>query len=103
MTKQEFLKNVNGMIPEDKHIHDIADSDYSVIERVYSFHPSISETDGKVEIAELYARFGWAVIMDMKPRADLMFRKEREIAVAKSQIESIESEIKSIRNGDRVF
>lgn len=92
------------MLPEDKHINAITDKEYSVIETVYLFHPSISETDGKVEIAELYVRFGWAVIMDMKPRAELMAQKqvlaiERELSDIKSSMLALQQDMDIVRNG----
>ncbi len=99
MTKQEFLKNVNDMLPEGRRINTITDKEYSVIETVYAFHPSISEVDGKVEIAELYARFGWSLIMDMEPRAKLMAQKERELSDIKSSMLALQQDMDIVRNG----
>lgn len=103
MTKQEFLDNVNAMLPEDEHLNEITDGKYAVIERVYNFHPSISDVNGKNEIAELFVRFGWSIINDMRPRADLMCRKEADLAQAKANLKSVEAEIETIRKGGGLY
>lgn len=43
MMKQEF-ENLIGK--------EVSDKDYEVIDRVYTFHPAISETEGKKQIAD---------------------------------------------------
>lgn len=45
MMKQEF-ENLIGK--------EVSDKDYEVIDRVYTFHPAISETEGKKQIADIY-------------------------------------------------
>ena len=45
MTKQEFQKRIGA---------EISQKDYSIVEHVYTWHPSISEVEGKEQIAELY-------------------------------------------------
>lgn len=99
MTKQEFLKNLNEFLPEDRQISAVTDSEYAVIEKVYMFHPSISETNGKNEIAELYTRFGWAIIKDMLPRAELMAEKEREMADIKASMRALQQDMDTIKRG----
>lgn len=66
MTKQEFEKRLGKTVN---------DRDYAKIEEVYATHPSISETEGKDQIAYLYKTFGMRIIEDMLPTA----RKAREI------------------------
>ncbi|HCT63891.1 MAG TPA: hypothetical protein DIC60_01200 [Lachnospiraceae bacterium] len=39
----------------------VSDANYKVIDRVYTFHPSISEVEGKRQIAGLYKSFGMRV------------------------------------------
>ena len=72
MNKQEFMSKVAEVTPKEKQIQEVPDREYSIIEKVYTFHPAISETEGKRQIAELYVNFGMALIMDMVPRAELM-------------------------------
>lgn len=45
MTKQEFEKRIGA---------EISQKDYSIVEHVYTWHPSISEVEGKEQIAKLY-------------------------------------------------
>ena len=87
MTKQEFMNKV------------AEDTDYALIERVYTFHPAISETEGKRQIAELYVNFGMVLIMDMLPRAEVMAKKESELREARAALSRIQEEIEEIRRG----
>lgn len=62
MTKQEFEKRIGA---------EISQKDYSIVEHVYTWHPSISEVEGKKQIAELYKSFapgGDAVLADVYRR-----------------------------------
>lgn len=70
MTKEEFLKET-GM-------EDISGSHFEEINYVYAFHPSISETEGKKQIAQIYLSGGMAAIRDMAKRATLQERLERK-------------------------
>lgn len=102
MTKEEFLNNLYIFLPPDGGLDpatDLTDEMFKVIEHVYKFHPSISDADGKRHIAYLYVNFGWALICDMKPRADLMEEKEREYAKAKSKLDEIKEDMEFLRKG----
>lgn len=61
MTIQEFNERIEGTVNE---------KDYKIIEYVYNWHPSISDTKGKDEIAELYSKFGMRIIKDMVNTAE---------------------------------
>jgi hypothetical protein len=56
MTKQEFENIIQTECPEDA---------FKTINFVYTFHPSISETEGKQQIAYLFNTFGMRIIADM--------------------------------------
>jgi hypothetical protein len=56
MMKNEF---------EDHIGHAVSDEEYSTIEYVHTWHPAISETEGKAQIAKLYTDYGMTVIEDM--------------------------------------
>ena len=64
MTREEFEAHVAKVLPEGKTAPDPTDAEYKLIEYVYNFHPAISETDGKEQIAELYVKFGMCLIND---------------------------------------
>lgn len=99
MTKQEFMSKVAEATPKEKEIQAVSDTDYALIERVYTFHPAISETEGKRQIAELYVNFGMVLIMDMLPRAEVMATKERELREARAALNRIQEEIEEIKRG----
>lgn len=99
MTKQEFMNKVAEVTPKEKKIAVVSDADYALVERVYTFHPAISETEGKRQIAELYVNFGMVLIMDMLPRAEVMAKKESELREARAALSRIQEEIEEIRRG----
>ena len=99
MTKQEFMNKVAEVTPKEKKIAVVSDTDYALVERVYTFHPAISETEGKRQIAELYVNFGMVLIMDMLPRAEVMATKERELREARAALNRIQEEIEEIKRG----
>lgn len=99
MTKQEFMNKVAEVTPKEKKIAVVSDTDYALVERVYTFHPAISETEGKRQIAELYVNFGMVLIMDMLPRAEVMAKKESELREARAALSRIQEEIEEIRRG----
>lgn len=102
MTKQEFLDNVNSMLPDDKHLKSIPDNFYKIIEKVYTHHPSISETEGKKQIAELYVRFGFSIIMDMESRASRMAEMESRLLSLNNSVNQLRAEMDLIRDGARI-
>lgn len=87
MTKEEFEKNIGKKVdPED----------YTVIEYVYTFHPSISETDGKKQIADLYKTFGMRVIKDMVQTAEKAEKLEAEIRAARIKLDNLKAEYEDL-------
>ena len=99
MNKQEFIDKVAEITQK---IPVVPDREYSIIEKVYTFHPAISETEGKRQIAELYVNFGMALIMDMVPRAELMAKKEEELGAAQIALSKVKEEIEEIRKGGAI-
>lgn len=63
MQKQEFEERIERTVTDEQ---------YKVIEEVYMWHPSIRNTSGKDEVAELYKSFGMTIFHDMLPRASWM-------------------------------
>lgn len=102
MNKQEFMEKLAEVTPKEKQIPEVSDREYTIIERVYTFHPAISETEGKRQIAELYVNFGMALIMDMVPRAELMAKKEEELRAARWELKKLQEEIEEIRKGGAI-
>lgn len=52
MQKQEFEERIERTVTDEQ---------YKVIEEVYTWHPSILNTSGKDEVAELYKSFGMTI------------------------------------------
>ena len=99
MNKQEFIDKV---VEITQKIPVVPDREYSIIEKVYTFHPAISETEGKQQIDELYVNFGMALIVDMVPRAELMAKKEEELRAARWELKKLQEEIEEIRKGGAI-
>ena len=75
MTREEF----NSLIEPEKTKRP-NDDDWEIIEFVYSFHPSISETRGKEQITYLYKTFGMRIIKDMFQTAKRAETMEKELS-----------------------
>lgn len=73
MTKQEFEKRIGA---------EISQKDYSIVEHVYTWHPSISEVEGKEQIAELYKSFGMPIIKNMMEAANYAETLDRAMTQA---------------------
>ena len=88
MMKNEF---------EDIVQHAVSDEEYSTIEYVYTWYPTISETDGKNQIAKLYTDFGMPLIEDMMERAGKMENLDKDLHKARSQVTFVKDRIKALR------
>lgn len=101
MTREEFETNLKAIqaqgcmlcmpMPTEK--------EYKVIEHVYTFHPSISETEGKQQVAYLYENFGMSIFRDMEARADYMRAKEGELQKAIAEVEWIRKQMEEAKAG----
>ena len=107
MTREEFICAVEKATPEEVtgepvKVKQPTDKEYKLIEYVYQFHPAISAINGKGQIARLYVEFGMSIIQDMKPRAELMEKKERELRAARAALEAVQREIAEIQAGGEI-
>lgn len=84
MTREEF----NSLI-EPKKTKRPNDEDWKIIEFVYTFHPSISETCGKAQIADLYKTFGMRIIKDMLQTAKRAKVMEGELSELRAKYDSL--------------
>ena len=62
---------------------------YSVLEFVYTWYPTISNHDGKKQIAYLYITFGWGIIQDMYARAHEAQILESNISQARQDLDKL--------------
>lgn len=91
MTKQEFEERIGGTV---------SDENYSIIEKVYTFHPSISQTDGKDQIAQIYKIGGMVIILDMARTADKMAELDAEMRRAMALKDWIRDRIDYLKDGN---
>ena len=89
MTKQEFRALTK---------RDFTDEEYEIIEIVYTFHPSISETEGKMQIANLFDNFGFRIIADMLPTAVKAREYEELIVEKKHELEELLEAYNELKN-----
>lgn len=95
MTREEFIEMAikAGYDLEEK----ITDSDWNDIQYVYTFHPSISNSNGKQQIVLLVGTFGMRIIKDMKSTAKKAEDLEEQIRQARSELETLEEDYKELR------
>ena len=90
MTKAEF---------EGKLGKEISEKDYSIIEYVYNFHPSISNTEGKTQIAELYKLGGMRLIRDMVQTATQAEALENKIRETNANLADLKMQYENLQYG----
>lgn len=92
---QEFINR----LPEDTRIP--TEKEYKVIERVYVWHPSISQKghEGQEQITRLYSEFGMRIIYDMENTACVMENLNEIRTKAKKTLEDVEKEIVELTYG----
>lgn len=101
MTREEFETNLKAIQAQGCMLcmPMPTEQEYRLIEHVYTFHPSISETEGKQQVAYLYENFGKSIFRDMEARADFMRVKEGELQKAKAEVERIQKQMKEVKAG----
>lgn len=97
MTKQEFESALHAYRNMKEAI---SPQDYALIEKVYAFHPSISETDGKAQVAMLYAEFGIRIFKDMEATADKAVILEKSIHAKRAELARALDEFEALRRGE---
>lgn len=93
MMKEEFEQRIGQAV---------SDSDYKVIEAVYTYLPVIDNVLGKDQIATIYKSGGMRIMRDMLPTAEQAKQLESEIAQLRGTIEEKERIYNALKNGDAV-
>lgn len=88
MMKQEFETLIGTTVSNEE---------YSTIEYVYTWYPTISEIEGKAQIAKLYMDFGMPLIEDMVERAGQMEKLDKDLHVARAQVTFVQDRIKALK------
>lgn len=98
MTISEFESILNRCkSPEDR--KKVTTKEYLLIEKVYTFHPSISETHGKVQVADLYDEFGIRIFKDMLPTAEKAQALEEDIHAIKQELSNLLDQYQDLKKG----
>ena len=91
MNKQEFEKLAG---------QEVTPKQFEAINTVYTFHPSISETTGKQQIAALFITHGYRIIVDMLTTAEKAETLEAAINEALQLYNSLCKELKALKDGN---
>lgn len=91
MMKHEFEEKLGSKVTE---------SEYKDIEFVYTFHPVISNTEGKTQIAKLYELGGIRLIKDMIPTARKAQLLDGKIMTANANLMELKRQLEMLANGE---
>ena len=91
MMIEEFEKLVGKTVKKE---------DYKVIELVYTWHPAISNTTGKKQMADLYINFGISIIKGMGPVAQKMSEIDKERRKLQGKMDTLKFREEMLAEGD---
>ena len=91
MMKHEFEKKLGKPVTR---------KEYKDIEFVYTFHPSVSNAEGKKQIVELYKIGGMRLIKDMMPTARKAQELENKIITANVNLMKLKRQFEMLENGE---
>ena len=77
----------------------VSTADYDIVEFVYTWHPSISETDGKQQIVNLYKNGGMLVIKGMVEAATYAKELDDERRELEAKMNTIKERFANISSG----
>lgn len=94
MNKQEFEQRAGKTV---------SDKDYKVVELVYTWHPVISETEGKDQIAAIFNAGGMSVIQDMMETAEMAMEIDSERRKLEAKMNALKERSDRLASGDKSF
>lgn len=98
MTREEFTKIVDELEGVEGYTDGhLTDSDYSIVETVYTYYPRVNTKDS---IAELYFIYGMVLIKDMLPRAERIREFEKQKRLARIALDEVSEKLKAIQAGE---
>lgn len=89
--KSEFEQRIN---------RSISDSDYRIVDTVYTWHPSIDSNKGKDQLAYLYDNYGMRIIKDMLPTAEKAKDLLKRIEKLNAEVKQLRSEYSELENAE---
>lgn len=101
MTREEFVNKARQICDSTgiKFSNPTTD-EMKLIDYVYMYHPSISNIDGKDQIAYLYVHFGMRLIRDMRNTAHAMEEYEIRERKLKAELSRLKDSLESFINGE---
>ena len=96
MMKCEFIDHLRDLTDNPPFV---SDEDYEIIEFVYTWHPCISDSHGKEQVAYLYNEFGIRIFEDMKRTAEHALSLMESIGRLKNEIAKLDGELTALRRG----
>ena len=94
MMKEEFEKLVGKKV---------SNTDYEIIEKVYVWHPSITATNGKKQISDIYKKYGMLVVKAMLEAAEIMESIDRQEMILKNKLAELKNRRETVISGDLNF
>lgn len=94
MTKQEC---------ENMACATVTAEEYKIIEKVYTWHPAIRNTDGKNQIATIFLAGGMAVIQDMVETAEMAMEIDNERRELEAKMNALKERTDRLSSGDKTF
>ncbi len=101
MTRDEFNKELMQIKPDmgPPCLSDyLTDERWELIDKVYTYHPSICDSDAMRKVALLYAEFGFGIFTDLEETAHSARELEREYKETKDRMDKLKTEIEKLKN-----
>jgi hypothetical protein len=95
MTYDEFIKRLSKTTCKPQKVSDV---DWETIQLVYTFHPAISNTEGKDQIVELYCAMGMPFIRAMAPQAEVCQKIEDTLRCKREELQRREASLQESIN-----
>ena len=96
MTRDEFLAHCRSC---SDNFEVPTEDEYTIIETVYTFHPSIKNVGGKEQIARLYTEFGMILIKDMLATANAAKDLEERIYFHRDEWARYQEKLDNLKAG----
>lgn len=103
MTREEFENKAKEISVSDG-INFLSPNieEMRLIDYVYMYHPCISNTKGKGQIAYLYMHFGMRLIRDMESTARVMENYEIKQRKLREELKALDAEMEDFMNGGEI-
>ena len=98
MNREEFVAQVAKIA---KNVKEPTAEEYKLIEYVYTWYPTVSETTGKAQVAWLYVNLGMPIFRDMEKKAKQAEELDSELRMARTRMERAQEMIDKLKKGEK--